>query len=245
MNISLFPKQAAGQCALIIRLIVLVIVGSSLFSSCSPESDMIQGSFDGSRQSEGGPSRLVEGNELGWNVALELTWGMSGALHGKSSRDEDRDWLPFGYEPVATNGGSFSVDGSLEFIKKGSSFANTATHLSYLNLLGDVTYHYSLGESGSLFGGLGPYIGYGIGGSTSGAGVSEPAFGGDDGYKRFDAGLHLKAGYAHPSSLQFSFSYELGLYNQSPAPDYTSHNRTYAFNVGYSLSKIIGTFKRK
>jgi hypothetical protein len=242
MNITHFLKRAAHH-ALVFRLLVLAIAVSCFFCSCSPEDSLIQGSFDGSSQPEGGPSKYVNQSEFGFNFGMEMQWGLTGAGYGRNSR-EGKDWLPAGFETAPANPGSFSVDGSLEFIRKGSKLDNSATHLNYLNLLGDVTYHYSLGHSGSLFGGLGPYIGYGIGGSVSGGGVSEAAFGGDNGYKRFDAGLHLKAGYAHPSSLQFSFSYELGLYNQSPAPDYTSHNRTYAFNVGYSLNKIIGTFKR-
>ncbi len=168
-------------------------------------------------------------------MGLELGWGLSGAGYGRNSRGDEKDWLPAGYEPKANANNSVSVDGTLEFIQKGSKFGGIGSRLNYLNLLGDVTYHYSLGENGALFGGGGPYIGYGIGGKSG----TEASFGGQDGYKRFDWGLHLKAGYQHPSTLQASFGYELGLYNQSPAPDFTSHNRTWSINIGYSLSKII------
>jgi hypothetical protein len=235
MNISLFRMDAAGPRISFLPVVVFALAGSLLFSSCSPESSLVEGSFDGSTQPQGGPSKYVDANDLGWNVGLELGWGLSGAGYGKNSRDEDKDWLPSGYAPLANKKNFVTLDGTMEIIRKGSKFDNVATHLYYLNLLGDVTYHYSLGESGTLFGGGGPYIGYGIGGKTG----TEASFGGADGYKRFDWGLHLKAGYQHPSTLQASFGYELGLYNQSPAPDFTSQNRTWSINIGYSLNKII------
>ncbi len=67
-----------------------------------------------------------------------------------------------------------------------------------------------------------------------------------DGYKRFDAGLNLEPGYRLSNSLQFTLRYEFGLADLSTDPsDYTSRNRSFSINVGYSIKKIIGAFKFK
>jgi hypothetical protein len=75
--------------------------------------------------------------------------------------------------------------------------------------------------------------------------VREPVFG-SDGYKRFDAGLHLTSGFRMASGLSFGIGYEWGIYDKSPTPsDFTSRNRTWSFNVGYSVDKIVGAFRKK
>ena len=52
-----------------------------------------------------------------------------------------------------------------------------------------VVYMHDLGNDRKLFGGLGPYFAYGIGGKFKGDGFSEKVFDEDFGFKRFDAGL--------------------------------------------------------
>lgn len=244
MHIALFTKRSAGYSA-VVNYFFLFLVCSIVLASCFGGERIAEGSFDGSNERESGPSKRINSMDYGWNIMLESQWGMIG-VNPKITSAGTRDWLPYDYEPAPASGGSFKIDAGLELVRKGSKIENTATHLTYLNLFGDVLYNYQPGSGGTFFGGLGPYIGYGLGGSVSGDGFSEAAFGGaDGGYKRFDAGVHLKGGYQLPSSLRFSLAYEYGLVNKSPAPDFTSRNRTVQLNVGYSLDKIIGVFKRK
>jgi len=220
--------------------------------SCAPSESVIQGSFDFSNEREGGVSKLKNGDDVGYNVALELNFGLNGVGTGPIQRESlgepirDGEVYPrenFAKEPSSS--GKFMLGTTLQLIRKGSKFQETKTHLQYIEVLGDVLYYAPMKSGGTLFGGLGPYIGYGIGGNVSAGGTKFSAFGGDDGYKRFDAGLHLTAGYALPSTLQFSLGYEFGLVNKSPADDFTSKNRTLSFNVGYSLEKIIHGFRKK
>jgi hypothetical protein len=190
----------------------------------------LSGSVDMSNQHEGGASALVDGEDLGWNVAGGIWSSMPQNLdfHGDYVGDAKPD-------PTA----GFAIYTQLEFIRKGSKFQDTHTHLNYLDLSGNFVYYKKMADHSMIFGGLGPYIGYGLGGKVSGGGFSENAFGGQDGYKRFDAGLSVIGQYELPSSLFFGLGYEFGLANKSPAPDYTSRNRTFYFSAGYSLTKLL------
>ena len=222
--------------------------------SCAPSEKVMKGSFDISNEHEGGPSTLKNADDVGYNVGLELLFGLNGVgnapIHYESSGEpvqagEVYSQENYNRETSPSSSGRFMLGTTLQLIRKGSKFEGSTTHLQYLEVLGDVIYEAPMKDGGTLFGGLGPYIGYGIGGNVSTGGTKFSAFGGDDGYKRFDAGLHLTAGYALPSTLQFSLGYEFGLVNKSPAPDFTSRNRTLSFNVGYSLNKIINGFRKK
>ena len=223
---------------LAIGLVICVLV-----SSCFD--DKISASFDANRDKQGNISGTVSNEDFGVNFMNEMMWGIAGMgpSHLKDAAD-GRDWLPAGYEPVSSSGGRWVMATGQEFVVKAAKWDVYSQHLSYLVLIQDVRYQYPLGNSGTLYGGLGPYIGYGIGGSSGSGSNKVPAFS-SDGYKRFDFGLHFAAGYELPSTLDFRLSYELGLYDKSTDPsDYTSYNRTWSIGVGYSLSKIIGGFKR-
>ena len=213
-----------------------------LFTSCMAVEPVIEGSYDINQEREEGASALSNSSDVGFNLIMEMGFGMNQVKRGVLSVG-DRDWLPYGYEPVKSDN-YWTVDGSLELVRKGSKFDQNHTHLTYFNVLGDATWRHPLEGGGSLYAGGGLYIGYGLGGSVSGSGFSEAAFGGDGGYKRFDAGLHAKAGYDFASSLRVGLAYEYGLVNKSSAPDFTSRNSSFSLNVGYSLDKIIHGFKR-
>ena len=93
-----------------------------------------------------------------------------------------------------------------------------------------------------LFGGAGPYLGFGIAGkySYSGGGVSEDGnikWGSDvdSNYKRGDFGLSFNGGLELSNGFLFSVSYQLGLMNLTPSgsSDNKQTNRVLSVSVGY------------
>ena len=200
----------------------------------------LEGSADFANTKEGGPSANVDNSTVGLNLALGVLLSMpkhSDALGDQVNFIEN-------YTPPAKNG-QFALSSKLEFIQKGNKFEGTKTTLNYLELMEDVVYDYKLPDNASVFGGLGPYLAYGIGGKTGGNGFSESSFGGQDGYKRFDGGLNLMAGYRLPSGFYFRLGYDFGIANLSPAPDFTSRNRAFNVNIGYSIDKLLGHNRKK
>ncbi|HVV07186.1 MAG TPA: outer membrane beta-barrel protein [Puia sp.] len=205
--------------------------------SCLPQSD-IEASFDGHKIHESGNSARVYSDDYGMDLGLSFTMGMGKkGLSNKASADES-------YDAPATSDAGLYIVPKLEFIQKGAKDGDAKIKLNYLNAMGTVIYSWPMQDKGTVFGGLGPYIGYGISGHVKGAGFSESAFG-SDGLKRFDAGLHLTAGYRFSMGLFLSLAYEYGLYNQSRFDDYSSYNRSYSLQVGYPIQKIIDGFKKK
>jgi hypothetical protein len=143
----------------------------------------------------------------------------------------------------------FSFRGELEYIGKGAktSFDNSTSriHLNYIEVPLTVCYNFPAGD-GHIFGGLGPYFAYGIGGKIKGDGFSEKSFGENDGgYKRFDAGLTLMTGYKMSNPFSFSLSYDYGLVNTAYASeDISSKNRALSLNVYYTFSELFGSKKK-
>lgn len=221
-------------------LLICILPTMTLFHSCSSPYDF-EGSADMHNEHEGGPSANVNSLDAGFNLGMAVLLTVPQNISGHSDRVEMD--VPDGYLP-AKKDGHFALSNKLEFIKKGSSFGGSHTHLNYLNIVEDVVYQYKMADNSNIMGGLGPYIGYGIGGKVTGGGFSESAFGGQ-GYKRFDAGLSLMGRYQLPSTLYFGLDYQFGLVNKSPAPDFTSRNRSLSINVGYSLDKILGNPGKK
>ena len=111
---------------------------------------------------------------------------------------------------------------------------------NYIQLPLYALYHHPVGSSGAIYGGLGPYFAYGIGGKSKSPGFSDDTFGEDHGgYKRFDAGLGFKAGYEFNMGLYVDLTYEFGLANIAyPSMDVKSHMRGGGLDVGYSLSRM-------
>lgn len=138
--------------------------------------------------------------------------------------------------------------GGLELIGKRSSDGGATTTLNYLEIPLYALYKYRLegAGAGSIFGGLGPYLAYGIGGNVSDGGTKISAFDGDNSFKRFDAGLGITAGYQIPQSFSFRLAYELGLANiQKSNFGDQAQNRSFSLNVGYPLDKLIHKIKGK
>jgi len=237
------------------RLLTFTVMIFTLISlsSCFATEE-VEGSYDISDEHETGPSDLTNSLDAGFNVAMNFTWGFSGSTPGGHINNVDRGyfygndgiysndmqagggtWMP---SAPAAGSGQYLWVSKLQLIQKGSKFESNRTKLNYFEAGQDIQYQYTYANQSAIFGGLGPYIAYGIGGNVKGPGFKEPAFGGTDGYKRFDAGLHLVGGYRLPSALYLSVAYEYGLVNKSPAPDFTSRNRTFSIAVGYPLDKI-------
>jgi hypothetical protein len=231
------PLHRLQKAGIFVALFALI---AALYS-CAGEAE-VRASFEEKKIDETGQSALNYDYNPGWNAMLALFMGLSGAYGGKADRPDD---LPSGYIANTSDGG-FVFGPRLEYVRKGAKSGGSTIGLSYIDVVGDVMYTWKMKDDGLVFAGLGPYLGYGVGGRVSFNGMHAPVFGGQDGYKRFDAGLDLSAGYRLASSWSFSLGYELGLANKSPDPsDYKSYNRAFSLNVGYSLDKIVKAIKGK
>ncbi len=136
--------------------------------------------------------------------------------------------------------------------KYNDGFGTSTTRITYLEIPMYAMYGYKLpDDKGGVFGGLGPYIGYGLWGKTtykdSRTNESYGAFDKNSGgYKRFDAGLNFMVGYQLPQGLSLSLVREIGLVNidSGNSADKT-YNRVWSLNVGYPLDKIVSKLKKK
>ncbi len=98
--------------------------------------------------------------------------------------------------------------------------------------------------NGKVFAGLGPYLGIGVFGKTSGengeTNVSENIqFGSDGDMKRFDYGANFLAGYEFANGLLINVNYSLGLANLSPSGgdgDGTLKLQYFGVSLGYLFS---------
>jgi hypothetical protein len=151
--------------------------------SCFPP--MIEGSYDGSTEHEGGPSALVDRQDLGFNLAAEWNLGLNGSGGERSAGDRvhtlvyDNDGIPTAgypemFDPHAAGNGKWLLATKLELIQKGSKFQDSRTRLNYLAVMEDARYQYTFGDQSAVFGGLGPYIAYGIGGNVKGPDLKRP-----------------------------------------------------------------------
>lgn len=141
------------------------------------------------------------------------------------------------------------------FIGKGGKVSfgpeTDVTRLTYLQVPVYGVYNHQMPEKGTLYGGLGPYFTYGLGGTIkvtdSGRTTELAAFDENGGgLKRFDAGLGIIAGYRLLNDLEFNLEYQLGLSNLNIGGGSDKiTNRVISLNVGYPLEKIIGAIKKK
>lgn len=217
--------------------------------SCSAESETIQASFDLSNIKESGPSAEDHSEDIGINMMYEFIWGIDeikGPLTIPASKDngvmpvsDQPDDVDYTAAPGEKKDG-IKFAAAAEFVQKGAKTNGIGSRLNYLEGQGDALYLHSFPSGNALFGGLGPYIAYGVGGKT----LNTPDFS-SEAFRRFDAGVNFKAGYQMDMGLFFGLGYDLGLFDKSRDPsDYTSRNRSFSVSVGYSVDKIIGAFKR-
>lgn len=127
----------------------------------------------------------------------------------------------------------------IEYISKGGKDPGTTTHLNYLEVPFYVTYWTNPIAKGNIFGGLGPYIAYGIGGNTKTSTDKWKSFGNKGDFKPFDAGLTFTAGYKMTNSFSFRIAYDKGMVNTAKdAPHSKTHNNNLSLNIGYPLNRI-------
>ena len=126
----------------------------------------------------------------------------------------------------------------------GGSLASIKFNPYYLEVPVRVGYKYAVNDNFSLFGSVGPYIAVGLFGKAKakvdgdyfdfdeigGNSISEDIFG-DDGLKRFDFGLGLKAGVEFSKKYQVAISYDFGLVEV--AKDLGMKNRNLMISLGY------------
>ncbi|MVM32765.1 outer membrane beta-barrel protein [Spirosoma sp. HMF4905] len=265
-------------CLLLVAILIESCTPREL-SYLMPEAsaDKVNQEYYGPSYKSNGSGSQASSDELAFNFGIIGVFELAGMLDndGKSSENKqpsygsllasNRPGLQPGlyrpYSPARPKADDIkthlAIMSGLELIGKGARESDaggtTNTRLLYLELPVYAIYHHDLTNKGRIFGGLGPYFAYGLSGSFkssfSGQSFSTPAFGGNGGYKRFDAGLALTAGYQFPSSLRIRLAYDLGLANieSGPSgPDYDkTHNRALSVNVGYALDKIVSKFKKR
>ena len=135
----------------------------------------------------------------------------------------------------------------------GGSIATVKFNPYYLEIPVHVGYKYAVNEDFALFGSVGPYLAVGLFGKAKlnignaigdwadiegkvsvggleGKSVSEDIFG-DDGFKRFDFGLGLKAGVEFNKKYQVALSYDFGLIDVQK--DLGMKNRNLMISLGY------------
>ena len=126
----------------------------------------------------------------------------------------------------------------------GGSVASIKFNPYYLEVPIRVGYKYAVNDDFSLFGSVGPYMAVGLFGKAKlkvdgdiadiaelgDNSMSEDIFG-DDGLKRFDFGLGLKAGVEFSKKYQVAISYDFGLVEV--AKDLGMKNRNLMISLGY------------
>lgn len=217
----------------ILRRMICVCLGIGMaisFISCDFH---IRASADWAKQKQAGNSAVTAQQINDFNVGVFVNSADNLAAMSGLDRVSSDDPA----SPAAAPAGKFGIEGGLQFIGKGAKYdlggAEGKIHLNYLEAPIYATYTYPVGP-GRLYGGLGPYFAYGIGGKVEEGGFSASSFGvNNGGYKRFDAGLGIEAGYQY-KLFSFTLTYDLGFVNVAySGQDYTAHNRSFGVNVGY------------
>lgn len=128
----------------------------------------------------------------------------------------------------------------------GGSVAGITLNPYYLEVPVRVGYKYAVNDDFSLFGSVGPYMAVGLFGKAklkvdgdladnaelggSSISISENIFG-NDGLKRFDFGLGLKAGVEFSKKYQVAISYDFGLVKATK--ELGMKNRNLMLSLGY------------
>jgi hypothetical protein len=260
-------KEYLSQCA---RIAVAILI-ALCFTSCGPGMyDVLEASLDLGNQRYSGNSyespdgaRLDIGVNLAYMIIFapptndmtllppayeyskyQLAYATTSQTFQVFGREE------YHYRPTLSHRASadkvldhLSVMSGLEFIQKNSKYEGTKTKLNYLQVPVLAIYTYDLGDDRKVFGGLGPYFAYGLGGKIKGGGFSEKAFDKDLGFKRFDAGLTLTAGYKINKKWSVRIAYDLGLANIQHESFDKTKNRSFSVNIGYwpqFIEKLLG-----
>lgn len=105
--------------------------------------------------------------------------------------------------------------------------------LYYLEVPLRIGYKYPMNNTFSVFGKAGPYVGFGLFGSSI-EGYEDNPFSDDEfGYKRFDFGLGVKAGVEISNKYQASIGYDWGLINIDNSGSIGFSNRNLSVSLAY------------
>lgn len=131
----------------------------------------------------------------------------------------------------------YSVKGAKQSASAQGVTVEQKAMINYLEVPVQITYGFEAGD-GRVVIGAGPYLGYGLSGSSVSTfnGQSETTkftFDDKDDLKRIDVGLHLSAGYELSSGLLVSGYFSPGLTNISSDKDVTAKTSAYGLSLGY------------
>lgn len=166
-------------------------------------------------------NRVIRENKIGFNIGAGFNIPIYKGLYFKP-------------------GLQYTILGDKENLPVG----NTISSYHYLRLPINMGYRISLPKnSGALFFEAGPYLGFGLSGTTKTenlpiVGTVERAieFGKDiNEANPLDFGINLGLGYETPFGLYFKANNSLGIANISNASNYTAQHRVWNFNVGYRI----------
>ncbi len=151
------------------------------------------------------------------------------------------------YAPEAKNKqdimNNILLSGGIELVTKRFKIESAKYNFTYLEVPLYVLYEYKMAD-GDLFGGLGPYFAYGIGGKTKFNDVSFNTFSDDGGFKKFDAGISFMAGYKMRKGFRFYLAFDDGLANIEIDGNAKERirSKTVSLNASYPFNKL---FKQK
>lgn len=112
---------------------------------------------------------------------------------------------------------------------------NGKLDLMYLEIPVNFVYSIATGNSGNLFLGAGPYAGLGLSAKAKTGNVKVDIGFGDDGLKRFDAGVNFLAGYRLSNGFLINGGYGLGFVDMVGVDGGSLKNRVFSLGIGYHL----------
>ena len=185
-------------------------------------------------------------NRVGFHAGVKAELGLSQEASGA--------YMDFA--ALLTLKGAKIDGGSIATVKFNPYYLEIPVHVGYkyaVNEIGRASCRERVNENFALFGSVGPYLAVGLFGKAKlsignaigdwadiegmesvggleGKSVSEDIFG-DDGFKRFDFGLGLKAGVEFNKKYQVALSYDFGLIDVQK--DLGMKNRNLMISFGY------------
>ncbi len=157
--------------------------------------------------------------------AQDLRWGVTGGVNFANERislgNSSDCYVGFNLGAKAEMDLSYYIadgfyaDARLLYTLKGGRWAGLHHNLGDLELPLNFGYRYALSNDVKLFGGLGPYLAFGVAGKSvvkeGDAKIKTPIFG--EGCKRFDLGLNYNVGVELYDQWQVFLGFEHGLLN--------------------------------
>src|SRR5882724_5784411 len=166
-------KQLSAFFLYRIRTLLLYTAVLSLtlaLHSCTPTRLDAQAEGTDSDEAEGGDSEIDNDYKPGIKIGVAVVAKPSSAPSKSNSADrEDHEFRPM-------NDGGLAFRTELAFVQKGSKIQDSKTTLNYLEVTEDLFFEHKFENNGALFGGVGPYIAYGIGGKAGNSSFKTNSF---------------------------------------------------------------------